>query len=295
MKLSRLFALGAPLGLLSGVVVLQAHLQAEEAGAEAPAAKGEKMLAHDEVTWTPLNPARGDQSPQAANLWGDRAREGATGFLVTFREGFASPPHIHNVTYRGVVLAGEIHNDDPAAAKMWMPAGSYWTQPAGEDHITAARGERNVAYIEIDSGPYLVLPSAQATDNGERPVNVHADNIVWLDSSESTRIVGSGEGPSPEVALLWVKDDEGRSNGSLLKLPPGFVGSLGLAAGGGELRLVVVEGAIVAAGEGADDPRELRAGSYWGSGRPLSLRVPGEGEGAILYLRSSGRYLVRSE
>ncbi|QDS94715.1 hypothetical protein FF011L_34950 [Roseimaritima multifibrata] len=91
-----------------------------------------------EVEWTHLNPTRGEASPQAATLWGDRAGTEATGFLVKFGDGFSSPPHIHNVTYRGVVIGGDVHNDNREAEPMWMPAGSFWTQPAGEPHIAAS-------------------------------------------------------------------------------------------------------------------------------------------------------------
>ncbi|WP_346992732.1 DUF4437 domain-containing protein [Alteromonas gracilis] len=48
--------------------------------------------------------------------------------LVRFKEGFSSPPHIHNITYRGIVIDGEMHNSDPDAKAMWMPVNSYWTQ-----------------------------------------------------------------------------------------------------------------------------------------------------------------------
>ena len=73
-----------------------------------------------EVEWQQLNPARGDASPAAATLWGDRNGPDATGFLVRFVDGFESPPHIHNVSYRGVVIRGLVHNDDPDAEAMWM-------------------------------------------------------------------------------------------------------------------------------------------------------------------------------
>lgn len=135
-----------------------------------------------EVEWTPLNAARGDASPMAATVWGDRAGTQPTGFLFHPADGFSSPPHIHNVTYRGVVIRGEIHNDDPSAAEMWMPAGSFWTQPKGEPHITSARGDDVLAYIEIDRGPYLVWPVDQSFESDERPVNVDASNIVWVDA-----------------------------------------------------------------------------------------------------------------
>ncbi len=36
-----------------------------------------------EVKWEQLNPARGDKSPKAGTLWGDRNGTGPTGFLVS--------------------------------------------------------------------------------------------------------------------------------------------------------------------------------------------------------------------
>ncbi len=47
-----------------------------------------------EIVWEKLNPARGDQSPQAGTVWGDRNAEVPTGFLAKFVDGFSSPPHI---------------------------------------------------------------------------------------------------------------------------------------------------------------------------------------------------------
>ncbi|MEO1279451.1 MAG: DUF4437 domain-containing protein, partial [Planctomycetota bacterium] len=65
-----------------------------------------EVVLASEANWGALNPARGDAGPRAADLWGDRTLAGATGFLVKFAEGFSSPPHIHNVTYRGLVIEG---------------------------------------------------------------------------------------------------------------------------------------------------------------------------------------------
>ena len=137
-----------------------------------------QITSAEDIEWGALNPLRGDASPRAANLWGDRTQDVSTGMLVKFVKGFSSPPHIHNITYRGVVIEGLVHNDDPGAAKLWLDPGSYWTQPAGEDYITAASGESNMIFLEIESGPYLVQPSDQAFDNGERPINVHSNNVV---------------------------------------------------------------------------------------------------------------------
>lgn len=166
--------------------------------------KNVKIIPVSEVEWQKLNPARGVKSPQAATLWGDRNGSEATGFLAKFMDGFSSPPHIHNVSYRAIVIEGLIHNDDPKAENMWMPKGSYWTQPAGEAHITSAKGSANMALVEIDKAPYLVRPVSLSFDNGERPYNIHVSNIIWKDEG------------SHKYADLW-KDQNESVTGKLLK------------------------------------------------------------------------------
>ncbi|MBK1856066.1 DUF4437 domain-containing protein [Verrucomicrobiaceae bacterium 5K15] len=275
--------IGLPVVAVTMLSSLLSNVAAEEKSDEGDSA----VVALADVKWTPLNKARGDASPQAATLWGDRAGDAATGFLVKFKDGFSSPPHIHNVTYRGVVISGLIHNDDPAAAKMWMPSSSYWTQPAGENHITAAKGENNMALIEIDSGPYLVLPSDKATDNGERPINVHESNIVWQDATETTRIEVGASQKSPQMALLWMKADQARTNGSLLKLPAGFQGEL--RTGKGRFRAVVVNGQV--AMQQDEKSSKLVAGSYFTHLGATVYRLKTEKE-TVLYLRHAGGYRV---
>lgn len=102
------------------------------------------VVVASDIEWEQLNPKRGDASPKAANIWGDRNGTTATGFLVRFVDGFSSPPHIHNVTYRAVVISGYVHNDDPEAKEMWMPAGSFWTQPLDYRRILLDR------YLPVD-------------------------------------------------------------------------------------------------------------------------------------------------
>lgn len=63
-----------------------------------------KVVPADDVEWGYLNPLRGVLSPGAADLWGDRTTDSATGMLVRFKQGFESPPHIHNITF-GLVTA----------------------------------------------------------------------------------------------------------------------------------------------------------------------------------------------
>lgn len=241
--------------------------------------------------WSPLNPARGDKGPRAGTLWGDRNGTGPTGFLVKFVDGFSSPPHIHNVTYRGVVISGLVHNDDPDAAEMWMPAGSFWTQPAGEIHITAARGDTNIAYIEIDGGPYLVLPTEQAFDRGERPVNVDASNIVWTDPPG---MHASEDGP--KIAYLWGVPNTDRLNGTMVRLPAGFDGKI--LSDGSTFRAVVIQGRpqlLIPVAEGEARAEAITPGSYFGSTNQTTHRITcDEKEGCILYVRSEGSYGIMS-
>ena len=195
-----------------------------------------KVVPANEVEWGYLNPLRGDKSPGAADLWGDRTQDTATGMLVRFNKGFESPPHIHNITYRGIVIEGQMHNDDPSAAKMWMPTGSFWTQPAGEDHTTAANDSTNLIYLEIDEGPYLVKPSNAHFDNGERPVNLHINNMVWLHDSDLATLSAEGV----KATYLW--GDTQDVFGSMLFLPAGFNGTI--TAYGQSFKAVVIKGAV---------------------------------------------------
>lgn len=236
-----------------------------------------------DVPWEQLNPARGDKSPKAGTLWGDRKADVATGFLAEFVDGFSSPPHIHNVSYRAVVIEGLVHNDDPKAANMWMPTGSYWTQPKGEPHITSAKGAKNVAYVEIEAGPYLVRPLDQAFDSGERPINVDATNLVWEDLTTTPYYVGSStDADAPGVAFLW-KDKQRR--GFMFKLPPGFTGKL--HSPGPDLRAVIVSGEIGHAESPEKPATSLPPGSYFGSTQAALHHVTcASGAACVLYVRS---------
>jgi hypothetical protein len=228
-----------------------------------------------EIEWEQLNPARGDQSPKAGTVWGDRKGEVATGFLAEFVDGFSSPPHIHNVTYRAVVISGLVHNDDPEAAKMWMPSGSFWTQPAGEAHITAVKGTKNVAYVEIDSGPYLVQPIEEAHDNGERPINIDATNIVWTSASEN----------GVKKAYLWGDPENKEVYGMFIKLPAGYAGEI--KSDGSVFRAVIIQGEAKYSMPGKSEAMALDPGSTFSSeGKSVhSISAPSE---SLIYIRTNG-------
>lgn len=234
-----------------------------------------------DLSWDQLNPARGDQSPRAAALWGDRKGAGPSGFLVGFADGFSSPPHIHNVSYRGVVIHGLVHNDDPDAQPMWMPTGSYWTQPQRAAHITAASGADTVAYIEIDDGPYLVRPIDEAAPGPEHPLNAHATNLVWL----------HGEGPMPPTAYLWGDHRTDAPRGLLLQVQAGA--SAQLHTPDGTFRAVVVAGQAEYAVRGRTGTSTLGPGSAFGATQGAARLACESTHACTVYVRAEGRFDAR--
>lgn len=251
----------------------------EQQSAVRTAAPTNEVFLSSNIEWTPLNPARGDASPRAGTIWGDREKEVPSGFLVKFKEGFSSPPHIHNITYRGTVIQGLIHNDDAEAAKMWMPAGSFWTQPAGAPHITAAKAEENMAYIEIDRGPYLVMPTDEAFDEGERPLNLDASNVVWVDATDDEN--------APQIAYLWGNPQNGEAYGSHVKLPAGFSGRI--ESEGSVFRAVVISGELAYTLPDAEAATTLDVGSSFSSTAAAEHTMT-SGTETILYVRSNGAF-----
>ncbi|MEM9625125.1 MAG: DUF4437 domain-containing protein [Pseudomonadota bacterium] len=237
----------------------------------------------------PLNPLRGDASPKAGVLWGDLRKNVPTGALIQFADGFSSPPHIHNITYRAVVIEGTVHNDDPDAENMWMGPGSFWTQPAGEVHITAVGPGGGTAFLETLSGPYLVQPSEEAFDNGERPINIEERNVVWLDSSDIIWVQHDADSPGPEIAFLWGKLEAGQLNGTFVKLPADYAGEL--ETGGVDLKAVVVKGQVTHGAGSLSRSSILEPGSYFGSEGDVSHSLScAADEECVIYIRTAGRY-----
>ena len=239
-----------------------------------------KVLLSSEIIWEKLNPARGAQSPLAGTIWGDRNGASATGFLAKFIDGFSSPPHIHNVTYRAVVIKGAIHNDDPKAEKMWMKSGSFWTQPQGESHITAAKGEENIALVEIDRGPYLVKPIEESFDNGERPVNIDAANVVWL-SSKETNLIDTKS--NAEISILWESND---SKGVFVKLPKAFKGTIN--TDGTVVHGVLIRGELEYTLPRNQETKILDPGSSFSSTSKAIHDLTSPENEVLLYIRTNG-------
>lgn len=268
--------------IIVGIILVVSNCFAQNPEAEPTL----KIVLASDVEWEKLNPARGDKSPQAGTLWGDRKANVATGFLVKFVDGFSSPPHIHNVSYRGMVINGQIHNDDPDAADMWMPSGSFWTQPQGEVHITSAKGDTNVAYIEIEEGPYLVHPPEDAFETEERPVNVDKSNIVWLNQSGTI-----SQNDNPKVSYLWGSPQNDYLYGSLIKLPANYNGKI--HSQGSTFKAVVIQGQLQYQMPNNNDLHTLEPGSLFSSQGEIVHQVNTEvSEMCIVYIRTDGDYTL---
>ena len=247
-----------------------------------------EVVTTDQIKWGWLNPLRGDKSPAAGQLWGDRTDTLASGFLVKFKKGFSSPPHIHNVTYRGVVIKGLLHNDDENATEQWLPAGSFWQQPAGEAHITAASGEENLAYIEIQEGPYLVKPTDDAFDNGERPVNIDASNLVWINAKDMTWVSNES---NVESAFLWGNHEKDQLHATLVKLPAGFNGSIKNRSA--NFRAVIIQGTIAHQVSDKNNTDLLEAGTYFGAAENSTHKITvKDDQEALVYIRTNGEFEV---
>lgn len=252
------------------------------------------VITPEQVRYQPLNPARGDASPRAGVLWGDITQDVPSGVLLQFADGFASPPHIHNITYRAVVISGAVHNDDPDAANLWMGPGSFWTQPAGEVHITAARpGAGATAFLEILQGPYLVQPGDRAFDNGEQPLNLVASNLVWMNADALDWIALDDQVENgPQAAFLWGNLESGELSGSFLRLPTGY--TTDLSTEDGDLKAVLIGGEVTHTVAGATRPVRIGAGGYFSSAQAVRHTLTcSDSQACVVYLRTVGQFHVQ--
>ena len=206
---------------------------------------------------------------------------------MKFNKGFSSPPHIHNITYRGVVIQGLLHNDDEQAAKQWLPPGSYWQQPAGEAHITAADGQENIAFLDIQEGPYLVQPTSEAFDNGDRPVNVDKSNMVWLNANDIEWVASKS---NVETAFLCGSHEKNQLRATLLRLPAGFKGKIKNLSP--NFRGVVISGGLIHQFSKKGEVNQLNAPSYFGAEENATSIISAEKE-TVLYIRSNGDFQVK--
>ncbi|MFC4992891.1 DUF4437 domain-containing protein [Rubritalea tangerina] len=146
-----------------------------------------------------------------------------------------------------------------------------------------------MAYIEIDSGPYLVMPKEKAFDKGERPVNIVPSNLVWLKHAQTSWITPhTSESPSPEIAFLWGNPSAQQKSGSFLRLPNTFKGEI--KSQNGLLRIVVVKGQL---NDTQDPILTLSPGEFFTIKDNQSMPIQTEADNdCTLYIHADGAYTV---
>ncbi len=119
-------------------------------------------------------------------------------------------------------------------------------------------------------------------DSGERPINVDASNVVWVDPP---RLGANADGP--KLAYLWGSLEDGEANGTFVRLPAGFRGAI--HSHDEVFRAVVIKGELR---YGEAEVEVLEPGSYFGSSEETVHELSSGEEGCVLYVRTVGRYEV---
>jgi len=143
----RLAALGALLVL------------AAVAAAQTPALTPTRVAPQD-LTWTPT--ATGTQR---APLVGDEQRSGIYVYRSKFPPNHRVEPHFHPDDRVVTVISGTLHMGygerfDEGAMRV-LPAGSVWTEPAGQPHYVWAKDGEVVIQI-MGHGPTATTPVVRA-------------------------------------------------------------------------------------------------------------------------------------
>ncbi len=134
-------------------------------------------------------------------------------------------------------------------------------------------------------GRDTVLSFKEAFDSGERPINVDASNIVWIDQPG---IPASAH--RPKLAYLWGNPQGDQLNGTLVKLPAGFTGKIN--SHGSTFRAVVIKGQPQYQ-VSEKEVNTLEPGSYFSSKGESVHQVSCEAEEeCIIYVRSEGKFNV---
>jgi quercetin dioxygenase-like cupin family protein len=118
--------------------------------APAAVAQAEKEMAEPsiysptDVVWKD-GPTALPPGAKRALLEGDSAKEGFYSMRLLFPEGYKIPPHTHPQMERVTVISGALHigmgeKFDQSAGRT-LPAGSFFTMPAGMKHFAWTTGE----------------------------------------------------------------------------------------------------------------------------------------------------------
>ena len=143
-----------------------------------------------------------------------------------------------------------------------------------------------MAFLDIQEGPYLVKPTSEAFDNGERPINVDKTNLVWLNANN---IQWVDKKSNVQTAFLWGNHQENQLRATLLKIPAGFKGSIKNLSK--NFRAVVISGKITHQFFKKGDKNVLESGSYFSAKENTTTKITTDTE-TVIYIRSNGGFKV---
>lgn len=121
-----------------------------------------QVVSVSEVDWEQSDPERGDQSPKAATLWGDRNGLARAAFLLKPVDEFSSPPHIHTADYHGVVISGAIHDGEPSAKD--LAPGCWPAHPRSLERRPFALGSNGQLFHPNRLSSLVALPGEPVGD-----------------------------------------------------------------------------------------------------------------------------------
>ncbi|WP_256451672.1 DUF4437 domain-containing protein [Lutibacter sp. A64] len=145
-----------------------------------------------------------------------------------------------------------------------------------------------MAFLDIQEGPYLVKPTSEAFDNGERPINVDKTNMVWLNANDIEWVATKS---NVATAFLWGSHEKNQLRATLLKLPAGFNGKIKNL--NPNFRTVVISGSIIHQFSKKEAKNKLAPGSYFGVKQNKTSTISAAKE-TIIYIRSNGKFKVKA-
>lgn len=89
----------------------------------------------------------------AGPAYGDLTK-GAHGTFIRMPAHFVSPLHLHSEDYFAVVISGVGVNTQAGKNDVPLPAGSYWFQRGGENHVTKCLSDTDCLFFLYQPGKF---------------------------------------------------------------------------------------------------------------------------------------------
>lgn len=126
----------------------------------AAAAGGNPDLYADSSKVVPVTELKFYQDKEGLTVARGDPASGAHSNYIKMPGGTASGVHTHTYSYYGVVIAGVVANELPGSKQDHpLPAGSYWYQKGGEQHVTKCISQTECIFFVTSKGAFDYLPA----------------------------------------------------------------------------------------------------------------------------------------